>query len=60
LLFWTKGHIILEQCRGLIVVANAFLDCLYHVTFRGYLPVCLEVIAKIAGWVQTLAFVDQS
>ena len=43
---WTKVHEISGRCRRPFVLSNLLLDCLYHVSFRRYSPLSVEVIEK--------------
>ena len=43
---WTKIHEIFGRCRKPFVLSKPFSDCLYHVSFRRYSPVSLEVVEK--------------
>ena len=43
---WTKVHETSGQCRRPFVLSNLLLDCLYHVSFRRYSPLSVEVIEK--------------
>ena len=47
---WTKVRVVFRRYRRPLLVANAFSDCLYHVSFWRYrllkLPLGCEVIEK--------------